>query len=440
MTTIQPRLYSGLRDRLPEQMVYRNHVIDKLRRVFEKYGFEPLETPAMEYYDILTGKYGQEAENLIYRLAYRDGKTLALRYDLTVPLARTIGMNAEIVRPIFKRYQIQQVWRGERPQKGRYREFTQCDIDAVGSQSMLVEAEILTIIDEMMTDFGFTDFQILINNRKILDGMVAYAGVPDQLRIVCRSIDKLDKIGEDKVKTELSQNGIGTQTIDKIFEVISLSGTDVLDQLEQVAGGHGQADAGINELREIEQTLNTFEVPTNHYQFEPALARGLDYYTGPIFEVVVREAEIGSVVGGGRWDTLIGQYIGRDIPAVGTSFGLERLIDAMKKLNLLPQVKTHTQVLVAPYNQEVMPEALKQLAQLRRAGINAEIYLEPKSFRQTFGYASRKAIPLALVVAPDELKRNEIAIRNMNTRQQIICSLDQYVEQIRSLLQAGETF
>ena len=203
MTTIQPRLYSGLRDRLPEQMVYRNHVIDKLRRVFEKYGFEPLETPAMEYYDILTGKYGQEAENLIYRLAYRDGKTLALRYDLTVPLARTIGMNAEVVRPIFKRYQIQQVWRGERPQKGRYREFTQCDIDAVGSQSMLVEAEILTIIDEMMTDFGFTDFQILINNRKILDGMVAYAGVPDQLRTVCRSIDKLDKIGELVLKPSI---------------------------------------------------------------------------------------------------------------------------------------------------------------------------------------------------------------------------------------------
>ena len=178
--------------------------------------------------------------------------------------------------------------------------------------------------------------------------------------------------------------------------------------------------------------MNTFEVPTNHYQFEPALARGLDYYTGPIFEVVVREAEIGSVVGGGRWDTLIGQYIGRDIPAVGTSFGLERLIGAMEKLNLLPQVKPRTQVLVAPYNQEVMPEALKQLARLRRAGINAEIYLEPKSFRQTFGYASRKGIPLALVVAPDELKRNEVAIRNMNTRQQVICSLDQHDEQIRS--------
>lgn len=436
MSTIQPRLYSGLRDRLPEQMVYRNFVTDKLRYVFEKYGFEPLETPAMEYYDILTGKYGQEAENLIYRLAHRDGKTLALRYDLTVPLARTIGMNSELVRPIFKRYQIQQVWRGERPQKGRYREFTQCDIDAVGSSSMLIEAEILTIINEMMTDFGFSDFHILINNRKILDGMVAYADVPDQLRTVCRSIDKLDKIGTDKVQKELIQQGISQKKIDKIFTVISLTGDGVLDQLEQLIGEFGQAGQGINELREIQKTLNIFEVPPSHYRFDPSLARGLDYYTGPIFEVVVKTADIGSVVGGGRWDTLIGQYIGRNIPAVGTSFGLERLIDSMEKLNLLPLVKTTTQVLVAPYNQDMISESLKRLTELRRAGINTEVYLEPKSFRQTFGYASRKGIPLAVVVGPDELAQKKVTIRNMNTRQQTICGLDEYIEQIKDLINA----
>ena len=434
MNTIQPRLYSGLRDRLPEQMVYRNFVTDQLRCVFEKYGFEPLETPAIEYYDILTGKYGQEAENLIYRLAHRDGNTLALRYDLTVPLARTIGSNSELVRPIFKRYQIQQVWRGERPQKGRYREFTQCDIDAVGSSSMLVEAEILAIINEMMVNLGFDDFHILINNRKILDGMVAYAGVPDQLRVVCRSIDKLDKIGSQKVQEELIQQGISKDEIDRIFAVISLEGDDILGQLDQLIGEFGQTSQGIDELREIQQTLQTFGVPTSHYKFDPSLARGLDYYTGPIFEVVVKTAGIGSVVGGGRWDTLIGQYIGRDIPAVGTSFGLERLIDSMEKLNLLPDVKTTTQVLVAPYNQDMMPESLKRLAELRRAGINAEIYLEPKSFRQTFGYANRKGIPLALVIGPDELARNEVAVRDMETRQQSIFGLDQYIDQIKHLI------
>ena len=434
MNTIQPRLYSGLRDRLPEQMVYRNFVTDQLRCVFEKYGFEPLETPAIEYYDILTGKYGQEAENLIYRLAHRDGNTLALRYDLTVPLARTIGTNSELVRPIFKRYQIQQVWRGERPQKGRYREFTQCDIDAVGSSSMLVEAEILAIINEMMVNLGFDDFHILINNRKILDGMVAYAGVPDQLRVVCRSIDKLDKIGSQKVQEELIQQGISKDEIDRIFAVISLEGDDILGQLDQLIGEFGQTSQGIDELREIQQTLQTFDVPTSHYKFDPSLARGLDYYTGPIFEVVVKTAGIGSVVGGGRWDTLIGQYIGRDIPAVGTSFGLERLIDSMEKLNLLPAVKTTTQVLVAPYNQDMMPESLKRLAELRRAGINAEVYLEPKSFRQTFGYASRKGIPLALVIGPDELAKNEVAVRDMETRQQSIFGFDQYIDQIKHLI------
>lgn len=434
MNTIQPRLYSGLRDRLPEQMVYRNFVTDQLRSVFEKYGFEPLETPAIEYYDILTGKYGQEAENLIYRLAHRDGNTLALRYDLTVPLARTIGSNSELVRPIFKRYQIQQVWRGERPQKGRYREFTQCDIDAVGSSSMLVEAEILAIINEMMVNLGFDDFHILINNRKILDGMVAYAGIPDQLRAVCRSIDKLDKIGSQKVQEELIQQGISKDEIDRIFTVISLEGDDILSQLDQLIGEFGQASQGIDELREIQQTLQTFDVPADHYRFDPSLARGLDYYTGPIFEVVVKTAGIGSVVGGGRWDTLIGQYIGRDIPAVGTSFGLERLIESMEKLNLLPAVKTTTQVLVAPYNQDMMPESLKRLAELRRAGINAEVYLEPKSFRQTFGYASRKGIPLALVIGPDELAKNEVAVRDMETRQQSIFGLDQYIDQIKHLI------
>ena len=434
MEFIKPRIYSGLRDRLPEQMNYRGFVVSKLQSLFEKYGFEPLETPAMEFYDILTGKYGEEAENLIYRLDYRDGRTLALRYDLTVPLSRVIAMNAELVRPIFKRYQIQQVWRGERPQRGRYREFTQCDIDAIGSASMLHDAEIIAAIYEMMIGFGFHQFEILINNRKILDGMVKYAGVDDKLKEVCRSIDKLEKIGSDQVRQELAKSDVSVQSIGKIFAVIEIDGNHetVLADLEKIIGDVSQE--GVDELREVRSYLSKLGIDEGCYRFDPALARGLDYYTGPVFEVVVKDASIGSVVGGGRWDTLIGQYTGNNVPAVGTSFGLERLIDSMEKLNLLPQIRTKTQVLVVPFNTELISQSLSFLAELRSAGVNSEIYGEPKSFRQTFGYASRKGIPLALVVAPDELANGQLAIRNMETRDQVVCSVDCFVEKVQKML------
>ena len=382
----------------------------------------------------MTGKYGEEAENLIYRLDYKDGKTLALRYDLTVPLSRVIAMNSELVRPIFKRYQIQQVWRGERPQKGRYREFTQCDIDAIGSKSMLQDAEIIAAIYEMMISFGFHQFEILINNRKILDGMVKYAEAGDKLKEICRSIDKLEKIGREKVRQELAKSDISDQAIKKIFSIVEIEGHHeaVLSDLEKAIGGIAQE--GVNELREIRSYLSELGIDEDCYRFDPALARGLDYYTGPVFEVVIKDAGIGSVVGGGRWDTLIGQYTGKHIPAVGTSFGLERLIDSMEKLNLLPQITTKTQVLVVPFNTELIPQSLRFLAQLRSAGVNSEIYGEPKSFRQTFGYANRKGIPLALVIAPDELSNGQLAIRNMRTREQEVCSIDCFIDNIQAIL------
>ena len=434
MEFIKPRIYSGLRDRLPEQMNYRGLVVSKLQALFERYGFEPLEPPAMEFHDILTGKYGEEAENLIYRLNYKDGKTLALRYDLTVPLSRVIAMNSELVRPIFKRYQIQQVWRGERPQRGRYREFTQCDIDAIGSKSMLQDAEIIAAIYEMMISFGFHQFEILINNRKILDGMVKYAEVGDKLKEICRSIDKLEKIGQEKVRQELAKSDISDQAIKKIFSIVEIEGHHeaVLSDLEKAIGGIAQE--GVNELREIRSYLSELGIDEGYYRFDPALARGLDYYTGPVFEVVIKDASIGSVVGGGRWDTLIGQYTGKHIPAVGTSFGLERLIDSMEKLNLLPQITTKTQVLVVPFNTELISQSLRFLAELRSAGVNSEIYGEPKSFRQTFGYANRKGIPLALVIAPDELSNGQLAIRNMRTREQEVCSIDCFIDNIQAIL------
>ncbi len=436
METIRPRIFKGTRDYLPEQMINREYVVNKLKSVFEKYGYEPLYTPSIEYFDVLTGKYGDEVEMLIYRLAYRDGKTIALRYDLTVPLSRVIAMNPDLVKPVFKRYQIQPVWRADRPQKGRYREFCQCDVDAVGTASMLADAEIITIINEMMTGLGFKQFEIKINNRKILNGLVQYAGVSDKLNEVCRSIDKLDKIGIDGVKSELEKNEIPPDAIDKIFNILSMEGDKeaVLTELESELKTSEQALEGIDELRQVKDALSCLGVPDEKYTFDVWLARGLDYYTGPIFEVIVPEANIGSVMGGGRWDGLIGQFTGRDVPATGTSFGLERLVDAMTTLSLFPTVKTNTQVLVAPFDGELVTKSLSFLKELRAAGINSEIYFEPDTMRKTLGYANRKGIPIVLIVAPDELAEGKVAIRKMSSREQEEVKIEGVVKRISEIL------
>ena len=421
---------------MPNQMIYRDFVINKLKTVFEKYGYEPLATPAIEYFDVLSGKYGEEVEMLLYRLAYRDGRTIALRYDLTVPLSRVVAMNPDIVKPIFKRYQIQPVWRAEKPQKGRYREFTQCDVDAVGSTSILVDAEIIAIINEMMFSLGFQNFEIKINNRKILDGITEYAGVSDSSKVVCRCIDKLEKIGVEGVKDELEENEIPTDAIDKIFTILDIKGDKeaTLNSIEGRLDGFESALQGIDELRQINNALKCLGVPDENYSFDICLARGLDYYTGPIFEVVVKEASIGSVVGGGRWDTLIGQFTGKDVPAVGTSFGLERLIDAMDILSLLPPIQTKIQALVAPFNSDLTMQALDCVSKLRMGDINTEIYFEPDSMRNTMGYANRKGIPIVVIVAPDELAEGKVAIRNMQTKKQEKVEITNFVAQVREML------
>ena len=436
MEIIKPRILKGTRDFMPNQMIYRDLVISKLKTVFEKYGYEPLATPAIEYFDILSGKYGEEVEMLLYRLAYRDGKTIALRYDLTVPLSRVVAMNPDIVKPVFKRYQIQPVWRAEKPQKGRYREFTQCDVDAVGSNSILVDAEIIAIINEMMVSLGFQNFEIKINNRKILDGITEYAGVSDRNKIVCRCIDKLEKIGVEGVKSELEEQEIPSDAIDKIFTILDIKRDKeaTLNATEEKLNDFEKALQGIDELRQINDALKCLGVPDENYSFDICLARGLDYYTGPIFEVVVREASIGSVVGGGRWDTLIGQFTGKDTPAVGTSFGLERLIDAMEMLSLLPPIQTKIQALVAPFNSDLTMQALAYVSQLRAADINAEIYFEPDSMRDTMGYANRKGIPIVVIVAPDELAEGKVALRNMQTKKQEQIEIANFVARVREML------
>ncbi|MCB0299634.1 MAG: histidine--tRNA ligase, partial [Calditrichaeota bacterium] len=306
MSKIKPRIYKGTRDFLPEQMVRRNYVINIIKTVFEKFGFEQLETPTIEMWETLSGKYGEEGDRLTYRFTDRGDREVGLRYDLTVPLSRVVAMYPQLPKP-FKRYQIQPVWRADKPQKGRFREFYQCDIDTIGSESVLADAELLAVTSEILTRLNFPAFKIRINSRKVLTGIVEAAGVnPDLATEIFRAIDKLDKIGQDGVENLLKDLAIGDDAVQKILNILNISGENA-ERLEKARDGLADSNIGIEGVAEIEKLvdlLRSFGIPRNNYLFDPCLARGLDYYTGPIFETIVEEPRIGSITGGGRYDNL----------------------------------------------------------------------------------------------------------------------------------------
>lgn len=412
-----PQVLKGMRDFLPPRMILRHYVTDQLRRVFERFGFDPLQTPAVEYAETLEGKNGPEADKLIYKFEDRGGRTVGLRYDLTVPLARVASMYPEIVKP-FKRYQIAPVWRAERPQKGRYREFYQCDVDIVGSPSMLADAEVVAVAYQSLRQLGFANFQILLNNRKILQGIAVELNVrEDQAPLVWRAVDKWDKIGPDGVRSELSAAGVAEDTIRQLFDLFDSDRTsaETLRFLADRLGNVPLAVEGVRELEDLIKYLGMSEVPSEFYRVDLHMVRGLDYYTGPIFEIIVHEPRIGSISGGGRYDRLVGLLGPIQYPAVGISLGLERLIDVIDELGMAPADvrSTVTEVLVTVFDQERLPASMGIAASLRAAGVNAEVYLEPDKLSQQLRYASRKNIPLAIIVGPDEASRGEAIVRNM---------------------------
>ncbi|MBI3944597.1 MAG: histidine--tRNA ligase [Armatimonadetes bacterium] len=410
-----PQAPRGMRDFLPDRMILRHHVTGVFRGVFERYGFEPLDTPAVEYAETLEGKYGEEADKLIYKFEDRGGRRVGLRYDLTVPLARVVAQYPDLPKP-FKRYQIAPVWRAERPQKGRYREFWQCDADTVGSTSMLADAEILAVVYTALRELGFPQFVMRLNNRKILKGVAAFAGVPEgEEASVLRSVDKLDKVGEVGVRTELLEKGFGEDVVGRLFELLAPEASgDVLARLRTQLVDNAEAQDGIGELEQVREYLGALGVPEAFCRIDLAMVRGLDYYTGPIFETVVEEPRIGSITGGGRYDHLIGIFSGRDIPAVGSTLGLERIVDVMEALGLFPAAKTLTRVLVTVFDTAAAPESLRLAAELRAAGVCAEVYLAEKGgFRKQLAYANAKGIPLVALLGPDEIARREVTLRNM---------------------------
>ncbi|HLV33970.1 MAG TPA: histidine--tRNA ligase, partial [Spirillospora sp.] len=405
---IQPRLPKGMRDYLPQAMLKREYVFGVVRDVFHLYGFEPLQTPVLELNEILMGKYGEEAEKLIYHAQHPGGKEeLALRYDLTVPLARVIGQYQSDISLPFKRYQLSPVWRAERPQRGRYREFYQCDVDIVGVADMSADAEVIGVVVTALKKLGFPQFTVKLNNRKLLTAIGQYSGVPDsQLGDLYRSVDKFDKIGADGVRQELIERGIDQNVVAKMMDLILAHepGLGNLDVLEQALGDIVAAQEGIRELRELAACLADMYISPEDYSVDFTMVRGLGYYTGPVFEAELtfeilddkgRKRQFGSVAGGGRYDGLVERFTGQKVPATGVSIGVDRLLAALRAKGLMGGAEPGP-VVVTVMDRERMADYQAMAAELRAAGIRAEVYLgNPKNFGNQLKYADRRNSPLA---------------------------------------------
>ena len=415
MSRIKVQTLKGFRDFLPGDARKRQYVINILKGVFESFGFEPLETPALEYEEILLGKYGAEGDKLMYRFTDNGDRRVALRYDQTVPLARVVAQYQNQLPTPFKRYQIQPVWRAENTQKGRFREFLQCDIDTVGLDSLNADAEVIACAVKSLESLGFKNFKVLINDRENLKFYgQGFELTPDKNVLAVRSVDKLKKIGKEGVLDDLIKNGFSTE-----------QATFILQKVDSTKPTQN--------LNIIFQALKDMGIDENKFEFSPTLARGLDYYTGLIFEIEIDGYEAGSVGGGGRYDNLIGMFAGKDIPAVGMAFGFDRVMEAMESLNLFPKDLTTTKVLVTVFNMELMQKSIEATLRLRSGQINCEIYLEADTkLEKQLKYADLKGIPYVIIIGPDEAKNNQVTLKNLKNKTQEVLSLDEAITNLIS--------
>ncbi|TKJ41574.1 histidine--tRNA ligase [candidate division LCP-89 bacterium B3_LCP] len=442
---------SGTRDFLPDEMILRKHVRAIIEEVFTNFGFQPLETPALERLEVLSGKYGKEADRLIFKILKRGESLksgmesgelcdLGLRYDLTVPLARVIAMNrGQLVFP-FKRYQIQPVWRAERPQKGRYREFIQCDADIVGTGSISADAEIIALTDSILKRLKIPGYRIHLNHRLLLQAVTQNAGIPgERFNEACISIDKLDKIGWDGVRGELEDRQFNNDMIIRLFEILQIEGKPgfILKEIEKILSTSPDGQKGITEVKQLFDDLAAFGVAEDHLSFDLYLARGLDYYTGPIFETLVEKPKIGSITGGGRYDGLIGMFSGEPIPASGTTIGIERIIEVIKELQLFKSdSRSDTKVLVTMFSPDTRAESFKIAAELRAAGVPSDVFLDGgKKIGKQFSNADRRGIPVVIVAGPEEIDRGEVTLKDLLSGEQKIIPRTKLVKEVKSLLQ-----
>lgn len=437
--TVTPRTPKGFRDFLPDTMLRRNFVLDAITDEFHRFGFEPIGTPILERHETLFGKYGEDAEQLIFTAQHGRStrEPLAMRYDLTVPLARVVGQYENRLNFPFKRYHIAPVFRGERPQRGRYREFWQCDADIVGVSGMSADAEIISLMQRILSRLGFPQFTIKINHRKLLVAIGEFSGVPqEQLPDLYRSVDKFDKIGAEGVRRELTERGIADSAVSRMMDLIQAkeAGTGSLDLIADAIGA--DEDNGIADLRELASLLAEANVPRSCYDFDFTMARGLGYYTGPIFETVISEPNLGSITGGGRYDNLIGMFRRQSLPTTGTSFGIERIIDLMDELNLYPDHLggTLVQALVTVFNQDTRGASTRIADRLRQAGINTELYLPSRKLGRQLQYADKKGIPIVAIVGPDELEADVVKLRRLADGNETTVALSGAVEAVKQLL------
>ena len=449
----KPSIPKGTRDFTPREMANRNYIFNTIKSVFQLYGFQQIETPAMENLSTLMGKYGEEGDKLLFKIL-NSGDFLAnvkdeellehnsikltnkisekgLRYDLTVPFARFVVQNRDKISFPFKRYQIQPVWRADRPQKGRYREFYQCDVDVVGSDSLLNELELIQIVDEVYRRLKIK-VVIKINNRKILSGIAEIIGEAEKITDITVAIDKLDKIGLEKVNEEIASKGISKDAIDKLQPILKLSGTNAekLNQLKSVLVSSETGLKGVEEMETIFGLCETMRIDTK-VELDLTLSRGLNYYTGAIFEVKALDVEIGSITGGGRYDNLTGVFGMPGVSGVGISFGADRIYDVLNQLNLYPETSAEqTRVLFVSFGEKELMYCLPWLKTLRENGINCEIYPEPVKMKKQMSYADNKNIPFAAIVGENEMNENKVMLKNMKTGDQQLCSLEELLRLI----------
>jgi histidyl-tRNA synthetase len=429
-----PQILRGFRDFLPEQMRLRQLVISRFRDVFERHGFEPIDTPVLEYFETLTGNI--DDEKLIYHFEDQGGREVGMRFDLTVPLARFVAQHRnELIFP-FKRYHIAPVWRADRPQRGRFREFWQCDADIVGTKSMLADADVVSIIVEALQAVNMPNFVVRINHRKLLESFARFAGVDDsQSGSVYRAIDKLDKIGPEGVVKDLGQLGVDAGIASRIIELLGMSGEpdELLSKIAEQLSGVDIARPAVEELSDLFNYLAALGVPKETYALDLSLARGLGYYTGPVFEAMVRDGNIGSVAGAGRYDGLVGRFSKDQLPATGISLGIERIVVVAEEMALLEAPTAVSDVMVTIFNDEAVTDSLQLTSDLRRDGLRAETFLEPgRNLGQQFRYASRRGIRYAVVIGPDEIERGVVALKNLESGEQVEIRRDAVVEQVRA--------
>lgn len=428
MTKITPRTLKGFRDFLPEMMIPRERLIETAKRVYRSYGFSPIDTPALEHLDILLGKGSEETDKQLYQFVDSGGRPVGMRFDLTVPLARFVAQHSAELGTPFKRYHIASVWRGENTQRGRYREFMQCDFDTIGTKSLAADIETTLVIHDLFLAIGFEKFSIHINNRKLLTGLLEKLELSDRSTLVLRALDKLSKIGRDKVAEEMHHTaGTTAEQANQVLQLAEVQGTndEILQQLEPVVAGSERGEEGLADLRDLVAAVRAAGVSDQRVQLDVAIARGLDYYTGTIYETFLDALPgIGSVCSGGRYDNLAELYTKQQLPGIGASLGLDRLLAAMEELGMIETVRTPAPVFIPYFDADRLHDYLRIAADLRRAGIGVEVYPEPKKLGQQLKYADRRGFRVALVAGGNEFTAGECQVKDLASGSTTTVALD----------------